>query len=332
MAGYELALRELNALTKAKLIEIILTKKLPSDVKLSESTRNLVEFEFMDTNSENGELKKIDQPDIAYKLLCVESDLKCANLEIDCQKRLITEMERSISNQQLTITSQECLLKLIKESANDEIKKYHVAESSFKLHGLKKNTEKPVTSDNKHQRVRETTETSGNLISDIELMEPASKLDNKSKKCKQIPSHNKQLSDEVKEVNSMSAGKNEWKTVSRKSNSRKGTICTGLSAPKHEKSPIIGVQRKRWLYLGKIAGDTSEDAILEYLCHISGHEEIVVKKLNTLGLNSAFSIGAPNDEIYNVLNDKDFWPTGTLLRPFNFQNFFRKGGKSMENM
>lgn len=104
-------------------------------------------------------------------------------------------------------------------------------------------------------------------------------------------------------------------------------ICTGLNAPKSGNTPIItGAPRKQWLYLGKIAGNISEEAVSEYLSNVETTDKIIVKKLNTVGSNSAFSIGAPNAEVYNLLNDKDFWPTDAIIRPFGI--FFR-GGKGM---
>lgn len=328
MAGNDLALRELNLLTKTKLIEIILSKKVPSDTKVSESTRKLIEFEFMDTNSENGETNQ-NHPDLACKLLCIEGKLKCANYEIDCLKRLITEMERSISNQQITISSQENLLKIIKESASDEIKKSDVANPSIKSHSSKEKGGKlNNTSEKRPQRVLQSTDTSGS--NDTVQVESDIQSDIDSKKGKRIPSNNKPSYGDRNELNSILVENNEWKTVTRINNSRKGTICTGLGAPKQEKPTIIGAQRKKWIYLGRIAGDTSEDAISAYLSHINGHEDIVVKKLNTLGSNSAFSIGASTGEIYELLNNKDFWPTGALLRPFNFQNFSQRGGKNLK--
>lgn len=110
MAGNELVVKELNNLTKNKLIEIILTKTIPSDIKLSESTRKLVEYghnsEFMEENNEINEVSEIK-----YRL-------KYANNDLECYKRLVAEMERSLSNQQETISTQKSLIKILENNVN----------------------------------------------------------------------------------------------------------------------------------------------------------------------------------------------------------------------
>lgn len=124
MTSNESAVKELNNLTKTKLIEIILSKTIPNDVKLSESTRKAIEYgdtpDMMNANSEICESKY----ELSYKLLHMQNELKCANSELECQKKLITEMERSLSNQQVTITSQKTLIKLLesdKTNRNDGV-------------------------------------------------------------------------------------------------------------------------------------------------------------------------------------------------------------------
>lgn len=104
--------------------------------------------------------------------------------------------------------------------------------------------------------------------------------------------------------------------------SRVGTLCTGISSTD---AKIKGAIRRKWLYVGKVAGkDVAEADIKHFLSNLNGHELVEVKKLPTRGTNSAFSIGIPSDELFQTLNNSSFWPAGVVLRDFNFINFFRK--------
>lgn len=86
--------------------------------------------------------------------------------------------------------------------------------------------------------------------------------------------------------------------------------------------------------MGKIAGNhISEGDILAFLKNIDGNEHIIVKKFKTLGLNSAFSIGLPNDETYKEVFCESFWPKGVPLREFSFnKNFFRRNRENLNSL
>ncbi|XP_044745214.1 uncharacterized protein LOC123307076 [Coccinella septempunctata] len=256
MAGNELAIRELNLLTKNKLIEIILTKKLPTDVKVSESTRKLVEDGTVDPISEP-EIMKLKQDDITCKLLCAEKELVCANVEREYQKRLIAEMERSLSNQQVTISSQEYLIKMLKMNENNINKNCNVAAPPGKSQNQNKGhaTMKQVVESK--QNVSGKVNIDGNTWNDIVQKECDKQPDNKPNK------HIQTVHYDINEENSNTTARNEWKVVTGKHYTKKGTVCTGINAPKQEN--IMGAPQKRWIYLGRIAGDTSEEAISEYL-------------------------------------------------------------------
>lgn len=104
--------------------------------------------------------------------------------------------------------------------------------------------------------------------------------------------------------------------------SRPSTLCTGNIK---SDAKIKGAIRRKWIYVGSISGsDVTEDDIKNFLSHLSGYEMVDIKKLPTKGMNSAFSVGIPNDELMVTLKDPNFWPAGVTLREFNFTNFFRK--------
>ncbi|KAK9888974.1 hypothetical protein WA026_004258 [Henosepilachna vigintioctopunctata] len=71
-----------------------------------------------------------------------------------------------------------------------------------------------------------------------------------------------------------------WTTVDRKRKSlkKKDIICTRPNS--NSNSEVIGAQRKKWIYVGRIAGnDTSEDGFKNYLSDIGERNTIDVKKL-----------------------------------------------------
>lgn len=119
---------------------------------------------------------------------------------------------------------------------------------------------------------------------------------------------------------------NAWQTVQNKK-SRKHTfrkpniICTGSN--KNESGKLLGVKKKRWLYVGKIAGkDTTVEDVSEHLKDISGSEIMDIRKLNTKGVNSSFSIGLASDELYKSICNPNTWPEGVIIREFSFHNMF----------
>ncbi|KAK9888912.1 hypothetical protein WA026_001133 [Henosepilachna vigintioctopunctata] len=101
-------------------------------------------------------------------------------------------------------------------------------------------------------------------------------------------------------------------------------VCKGVNNNTDlKKNKIKGAIKKRWMYLGRVSGnEVSESDILAYMDNIPNFETIDIKKLPTKGSNSAYSIGCPSEEIYNDISKPDFWPSGVVLREFNFRNSF----------
>ncbi|KAL3269379.1 hypothetical protein HHI36_008449 [Cryptolaemus montrouzieri] len=101
--------------------------------------------------------------------------------------------------------------------------------------------------------------------------------------------------------------------------------CTGASAT-NKKPSFQGAVKKYWLYVERIAeSDVFIEAIKDYLGDVG--ENIDVKKLDTKGSNSAFSIRVTSEDVFNTVSE-DFWPEGVLIREFSFRNFFQKGSAS----
>ncbi|XP_044749360.1 uncharacterized protein LOC123310057 [Coccinella septempunctata] len=104
--------------------------------------------------------------------------------------------------------------------------------------------------------------------------------------------------------------------------SKNELVCDG-SKINDKQTTISGATKKKWLYVGRIAGgDVTEEEIENFLKNTDGLGNIVVKKLDTKGSNSAFSVGLPSEEVYKTVYSKEFWPAGVILREFSFKNFF----------
>lgn len=120
MASTEVAIKELNNLIKNKLVEIILKNTVPSEIKLNETTRKLVEYgenpKFIAKNSKISE---------------INSGLMNTNNKLEYYKRLIAEMERSLSDQQVTIKTKKSLIKILKSNENNTCSKSGAATSKI---------------------------------------------------------------------------------------------------------------------------------------------------------------------------------------------------------
>ncbi|XP_044756113.1 uncharacterized protein LOC123314807 [Coccinella septempunctata] len=118
----------------------------------------------------------------------------------------------------------------------------------------------------------------------------------------------------------------QWTTIVRRrrsSNSKQSIICTGSSV-QSENGKIKGAIRKKWLYVGRLFGkDISPEDLREYIGETE-ENSVDIRKLETKGPNSAFSVGVGNDELFHKINCPTYWPKGVVLRPFNFKNFFQK--------
>ncbi|KAK9880575.1 hypothetical protein WA026_011816 [Henosepilachna vigintioctopunctata] len=121
----------------------------------------------------------------------------------------------------------------------------------------------------------------------------------------------------------------DWSVVTSKKNKNSNRkkvqlVCTGLEA-KSANLSIQGAVRRKWLYIGKVAGNgVAEEDILNYLKESLGNHSFVVKKLTTKGYNSAFSVGIPNRTLFEKVFDISFWPEGIVLREFEFTNYINR--------
>jgi hypothetical protein len=121
------------------------------------------------------------------------------------------------------------------------------------------------------------------------------------------------LSTEESKVNNdnfelISTKRNRSKTNNKKMNV---TICTGTEA----NSFIAAAPHKTWLHIGKVQKDVSADSIISYVKSKIPDGTFICEKLNSLGENSSFKLGA-DGQVRETLEDPAFWPTGITLRRF----------------
>lgn len=103
MASQQDVTKELNKLSKSELIQIILSRKVPPEVKLSDSSKKYIEGTDEDAFFD----AKNDQHALATKtevrILNMECNLKCAQMEIESYKKINLELERSVSNLEMAL-------------------------------------------------------------------------------------------------------------------------------------------------------------------------------------------------------------------------------------
>lgn len=107
MVTPELVSKELDKLRKCDLIDIIIKRRVPNELKISDSVRKYIEeneaTEFYDSESET----IVNSPnDLTYRLKIeqLKCELKCTKIESECLKRINKELESKISDKDLIIS------------------------------------------------------------------------------------------------------------------------------------------------------------------------------------------------------------------------------------
>lgn len=130
---------ELKRLKKDDLIRIIMYKKVPSDIVLSEKVVDFINVTekptenvgFYDYSSDS--TPNLGNRNQEMSILALKCDLRVARIEVDSSKKIISELERSVNNQELIIN-------LLKKGQNQKViqentkgkqdRHYNVANSS----------------------------------------------------------------------------------------------------------------------------------------------------------------------------------------------------------
>lgn len=78
--------------------------------------------------------------------------------------------------------------------------------------------------------------------------------------------------------------------------------------------------RKMWIFVGRVEEGVSKEAVEGYIrdkCSIKNLDELVVNGLTTKGKSLSFQVGI-DVKYYEHLKASDFWPSGIIIRRYNF--------------
>lgn len=117
----------------------------------------------------------------------------------------------------------------------------------------------------------------------------------------------------------------DFKVVGHRRRKNAGNYGTNTSA-----AGFGGVERRAWMYVGRVKPEVTADVILDYLknkCPEHGNE-FTCEKLEAKGNNGSFKISA-NLGLKDTLLEANFWPEGVTYRRWHHQ-FFRSRRASEE--
>ncbi|KAJ4427085.1 hypothetical protein ANN_24700 [Periplaneta americana] len=99
----------------------------------------------------------------------------------------------------------------------------------------------------------------------------------------------------------------------RQQQQRSHTIGTGDT----EDNLIEAGVARAWLYLGRLSQHTTTEKIKSFLSRKGIQQDVVCEELRTMGMNKAFKIGIPMQNLEET-EKPEYWPKGILVRRFRF--------------
>lgn len=300
MVSNDLVAKELDKLTKSKLIEIIITKKVPSDIKLSENVRKVVEigenlkfFEFSsDIGDQNSDLTNKYQATVG---------LKCFQIELECIKKLNTELERSIQNQQITISAQELLISTLKNNNNFKPSKCNVATVN--------NLSQAPESSKKRENYSQNNVTK-NTVSFTKKEEVRSQRVSPQDVEKGIKEAQRSVLSEYVQP-PVSRNSDEWKNVSYKK--RKPNVLIG--SKNASEMNIRAVPKTVDLHVYRLHPDTTATQITHLLKPL--FPEVKTEKLESKNSELYASFKVTIHQVnFSKAMDASVWPVNTCVRRF----------------
>lgn len=312
MASKDSMVKELDKLTKSKLIEIILTRKIPSDVNVGEHVRKIVEnVDNAIFSNENSDSMDVDG-DITSKLRSTKGELKYALLEIECLKRVNAEQERSIQNQQITISAQESLIDMLKRNNGLNSLNYNVAGLSSLSQNASNSSKE---SENYPKYTKVTTKTSDPGVT------TQKKLDSQQQPGRITPLQVQQgIKNAQRAVTSgfiqshidpSISNNNEWQDVRPKK--RKPRILVGKK--EDTEVSIRAVPKLVDLHVYRLHPDTTSVQITNHLKPI--FPEVKSEKLDSKNANiyASFKVTILQENFSKAM-DATVWPVNTCVRRF----------------
>lgn len=125
-----------------------------------------------------------------------------------------------------------------------------------------------------------------------------------------------QRDDEFKVV----VGRKHKRVMSRDALQRRQRNETKGTAKTDPGDPFKARPRKMWLFVGRADDSVSVDTVRAYIankCTVARQEELYVRKLSSVGKAGAFQVGI-DPAYYEMVNVPEFWPSGIVVRRFNF--------------
>lgn len=104
-----------------------------------------------------------------------------------------------------------------------------------------------------------------------------------------------------------------------KNNKAKFNITVGTGTVNLD-STFKSQPKKMWIFVGKVGEGVKKETVEEYIrskCSIKNLNELIVNELTTRGKSTSFQVGI-DDKYYEDLKASDFWPSGIIIRRYNF--------------
>lgn len=70
------------------------------------------------------------------------------------------------------------------------------------------------------------------------------------------------------------------------------------------------------LFVSRIAPETTSSEIVDLLSTVVPNKEVVVKRLKTRYDTYASFYISVNSDVFELINNEDFWPDGCIFKPF----------------
>lgn len=294
---------ELKKLKKDDLIRIIINKKVPDDLTLSECI-----VEVIDARSECEVCGEIcagppviatgKQPEVQddLKLMALRCELKVARSEIIASKRLVQELERTAANQELIIS----LLRSESESKS-EVK---ISNAKVNNTGSRRinRPEQPGTVADASAKSQGLDDDGGRIL--LPTM-PQKTVTGKDKDTTANSTSVQDASDKKSHNSYRLRQKIVWGNTD--------TAGTALQ------DTIVAAGRLAWLHVGKLKIGTEAEQLRRYLADKFPNHEFTIEALpkHENARSVSFKVGA-DFGLLDTLTKASSWPTGVAVKRFMF--------------
>ena len=302
MAGVETMAKELARLNKQDLIDIILKKNVPNELKVSDNLRKFINQSennvFVNSASESSE-QSADASKVGLEqLINIQCELKCVKIELECFKKLNVELSKSIADKDFIIK----LLNYENSDSKPRDFKNNVASTST-------SEENPRVSGNAHLKMKENKKkpeiTTEQVKNGIQLVQ-----ENILKKYVKKPSS--EDNSECKGNNDTE--NNDWQTVLYK---RKTKVITGTNTASNMDT-LKGVPKTAVLHVYRLNPETSEETLRNFI--IPHFPEVTCKKLKSRFSEkyASFQVSIFEKNFRKAM-DPSLWPQDACIQRFFFK-------------